>query len=130
MRFAKRVILLPIAPASSGAIGEQIKFVGRSLPTRLSIKGYGEDWAWIGDTSPPIDATDKSIYDFLQWVHRETGLEVKFSGDRSEQHARSERLRGRVELGPRKALQLRMRTTNLDYEIDRERGIINVSYRK
>ena len=106
--------------------GEQVTLTGRQQPAVLSISGFAKDWSWVSRTSPPADVDGKSIYEFLQWVHRETGLEPRFEGQ-TEQVARIELLKGTVNAEPLEALPQWMATTALGYEINEGEGVIYVN---
>ena len=106
--------------------GQQVTVSGRQQPTVLSLSAYARDWRWVGRTSPPADVDGKSIYEFLQWVHRETGLEPRFDGQ-AEQVARIELLKGKIDAEPLEALPRWMATTALGYDINEREGVIYVS---
>lgn len=106
--------------------GQQVTVSGRQQPTVLSLSAYARDWSWVGRTSPPADVDGKSIYEFLQWVHRETGLEPRFDGQ-AEQVARIELLKGKIDAEPLEALPRWMATTALGYDIIESEGVIYVS---
>ena len=106
--------------------GQQVTVSGRQQPTVLSLSAHARDWSWVGRTSPPARVDGKSIYEFLQWVHRETGLETRFEGQ-AEQVARIELLKGTIDAEPLEALPRWMATTALGYDIDESEGVIYVS---
>ena len=106
--------------------GQQVTVSGRQRPTVLSLSAYARDWRWVGRTSPPAAVDGKSIYEFLQWVHRETGLEPRFDGQ-AEQVARMELLKGTIDAEPLEALPRWMATTALGYDINESEGVIYVS---
>lgn len=105
--------------------GQQVALSGRERPVVLSIRANAGDWAWVGRTSPPADVDGKSIYEFIQWVERETGLEARFERH-AEQVARTELLKGTIDAEPMVALPSWMATTGLHYEIDESEGVIYV----
>lgn len=105
--------------------GEQVTVKGRQRPTVLSLGAHAEDWRWVGRTSPPADVDGKSIYEFLQWVHRETGLETRFEGQ-AERVARIELLKGTIDAAPLDALPRWMATTALEYDVDESEGVLYV----
>jgi hypothetical protein len=106
--------------------GEQVTFGGRQQPAVLSISGFAKDWSWVSRISPPADVDGRSIYEFLQWVYRETGLQPRFEGQ-AEQVARIELLKGTIDAEPLESLPRWMATTALGYEINEGEGVIYVS---
>jgi len=106
--------------------GQQVTFAGRQQPTVLSLSAHANDWNWVSRTSPPADVDGKSIFEFLQWVHRETGLETRFEGQ-AEQAARNDLLKGAtIDAEPLDALTRWMATTALEYEVNENEGVIYV----
>lgn len=67
--------------------GQQIEIVGRQQPTILAIDGYGDEWAWVGQNSPPINVAGRSNYDYLEWIVRELGYEVDHVDANAKQRA-------------------------------------------
>ena len=61
-----------------------------------------------------------TIYEFLQWVGRETGHTIQFESQSAEALARNEQLRGAVNADPRTELRLRMMTVDLEARFDDE----------
>lgn len=105
---------------------EKVIFNGQRRPkTTGNLSGYGEAWAWIARTSPPVDVDGKSIDQFLTWASRELGMEVEYADVVTAQIALDEKLLGRVDHEPGVALRLRMATTGLRHRI--EGGVIYVS---
>lgn len=106
--------------------GQQVTLSGRQQPTVLSLSAHAKEWNWVGRTSPPADVDGRPIHEFLQWVHRETGLETRFEGQ-AEQVARDELLKGTmIDAEPLDALQRWMATTALEYDINEGEGVIYV----
>ena len=104
--------------------GEQVVFSGRQRPIVLNVAGYGSAWKWISRTSPPVDVEDRTIHEFLTWVGRELGRDIKYTGE-TEQDARRDTLKGIVNTEPAEALRMRMMTTAFDWRY--EEGTIYVS---
>jgi hypothetical protein len=106
--------------------GQQLSVQGSARPTLLSISTWGPDWHWIEAAAPDFDADGETIYAFLLWVSRETGLTLRFSNDAVERVAREETFRGTVSAEPRAALRQQMATVDLAYVID-EDGVLTIS---
>lgn len=107
--------------------GKQVEIRGSARPIVAELPGHGDAWAWTEAMSPNIDLDNRSAYEFLQWVGRETGHEIVFTGTEAEGIARGARLVGTVQADPRTELRLRMMTTDLEYRFDAANGTIEIS---
>ena len=104
--------------------GEQATLIGRQRPNLLRINPYGGAWSWVTGTTPAADVDGKSLHEFLVWVSRELGLELRFEG-RSEAVAQSAVLKGTIDAEPADALRLRLASAALDWRI--EGGVIYIT---
>lgn len=102
----------------SASAGQQLTLEGRNRPVLTNIPVAGGAWSWIESISASTAFENPSVYQFLAWVARETGLQLRFATPQAEQIARRERLIGRVDAAPRDALRLWMSTVDLDWHID------------
>ncbi|MGI9262745.1 MAG: FecR domain-containing protein, partial [Woeseiaceae bacterium] len=112
------------ATATAGR-NQQMAISGSGLFSTVNILSHGGIWEWVEDTAPAASLDGRSIDEFLGWVTRETGLELAYENDSAESYADQETLNGILETGPREALNLWMRTTDLEWRIDD--GVIYVS---
>jgi hypothetical protein len=106
---------------------QRVTLRGSARPQVLSISPYGDEWSWIEVTAPPSDFNGKTIYEFLQWVARETGLTIEFDDPVVEGMVRIETLTGQVDAAPRIALRQRMLLSDLSYDIDHNKGVIHIA---
>ena len=105
--------------------GQQATLSGTRRPYLLSIDRFGERWDWISRTTPPLDVNGRTLHEFLTWVSRETGFEIRYEGG-AEAIAKNEaELVGTVSSAPLDALPVRVATAALDYQI--EEGVIYIS---
>lgn len=104
--------------------GQQVTLTGTQQPSVLSIGSYGAAWDWIGRSMPPVDVHGQTLHDFLTWVCREMGLELRFEG-RAEAIADIAVLKGTINTEPAEALRLRLATAALEWRIDE--GVIYIS---
>ena len=109
----------------SASRGQQLAVSGDGRPVMTNISSFSNAWQWVEATAPGIDVDGMSTWDFLHWVGRETGLEVRFASARAEEIARRGKLRGRVNADPRTELRIRMLGEDLGYSISA--GILTVS---
>ena len=104
--------------------GQQATLAGSQRPSLLSISRSGTQWDWVARTMPAADVDGRTLSEFLDWVSRELGLELRFEGD-AEVVAHEAILRGTVDTLPEDALRLRLATAALDWRI--EEGVIYIS---
>ena len=106
--------------------GKRVELRDSESPITLDAAGYGDSWIWIEAVAPSISKDNRSVHDFLTWVTRETGYRLIYDDPATESLASAGRLSGRVQADPRTELRLTMLTTDLDYELDLQSGIVRV----
>ena len=104
--------------------GQQATFVGSQRPSILSVSRTGQAWDWVGRTTPAADVDGRSLHQFLVWVSREMGLELRFEG-KAEAVAEMAILRGTIDTEPADALRMRLATAALKWRIDQ--GVIYIT---
>ena len=108
---------------------QRLTFVGSARPSVLSISPYGDHWRWVELTAPRVDFDGRTIYEFLQWVARETGFTITFADPSVEQTVRDNDnvVWGQVDAEPRIALHQRLLSVGLTYVIDSQKGEIVIA---
>lgn len=106
------------------ASGEQATLSGSQRPGILSISRFGEPWDWVSRMTPPLDVDGRSLHEFLVWVSRETGLEVRYDGATETIAKEKAILHGTVDSAPMDALRARLATAALDWYV--EEGVIHI----
>ncbi len=107
--------------------GERLTLAGSNRPTITNISSHGDDWRWVEQMAPAVSVDERSAYEFINWVARESGLEVRFMTDAVEQRAHITMMAGSVDREPQVALRILLQTTTLDSNI--ENGWIVISER-
>jgi len=99
--------------------GERLLVSSSDAPVVVPVDSYGEEWDWIERTTPAWNTEGRTIFEFLNWVSRESGRPIRFESPVAEQLARTESLigYGLVDLEPSVALRIVLMTTNLDWTI-------------
>lgn len=110
---------------ATAAAGQQLRLTDTGRPVVVAVSPYGEPWAWVENTAPPIEMDGRNLHDFLRWAARESGLELRFADPAAEQIATTTILKGRVDAAVREAVSIRLQTTDLEARI--EDGVISVS---
>lgn len=99
--------------------GERLLVSSNDAPVVVPVDSFGEEWGWIERTTPAWNTEGRTIFEFLNWVSRESGRPIRFESPVAEQLARTESLigYGLVDLEPSIALRIVLMTTNLDWTI-------------
>jgi hypothetical protein len=92
---------------------------GSDAPVVVPVDAFGEEWGWIEKTTPAWNAEGKTLFEFLNWVSRESGMSIHFDSPAVEHLAKTESLvgYGLVDLEPTVALRIVLMTTDLDWTI-------------
>ncbi len=105
--------------------GQQLSIAGSARASITNFPRHGDAWGWIEEVSPDVETDGRSVDVFLNWVSRETGLQVDYPNEATQQIARDVVLNGTVNLEPRAALDFWLETTDLNWYVDG--GTIKVS---
>ena len=100
--------------------GEQMALAASGAFLVSEIDGFDDQWQWIEKTTPPIDLDGRPVSQALDWVSRESGLNIVYENDAAESLAASTELRGlqgQLDVEPTRALELFMLTVDLQARI-------------
>ena len=99
--------------------GERVLLVGSARPVTLNFPGHGEAWYWIEATSTMPSFDGRSTRDFLVWVARETGHELRIEGT-STTSVLKEKVRGQESFSndPRTAVRQWLKSLGLRAEFE------------
>lgn len=82
--------------------------------SRDELSSTAAHWRWAFQAGATFQIDNQSLVQFLQWLARETGRQLKYSSPRAEAAAASVRLRGSIDgLDPDAALTAVLLTTQL-----------------
>lgn len=98
--------------------GERLTLDASGRLLRETIPAYDSDWDWVQELAPSPDLENLALTQFLAWVERETGREVRFAQPRTEERAQGTFLHGRPgRFVPMEALAVMLATTDFRYEV-------------
>ena len=98
--------------------GQRISIQGSARGSVTNLPRFGGEWSWIEEASPIVDTDGRSVAEFLTWVSRETGLQVKYPDSATEQAASEIVLNGTANLKPREALDFWLHGQDLNWYTD------------
>ena len=113
----------------TASVGQKFTVTRNGETTVQTIEVSGGNWQWIEKTSPSFTLDNRPIIEFLTWASRETGLTLQFTSDAARKAAIVGELRGIADKEPRRALEMYMPMTLLDWRTDIEDGLIVIELR-
>lgn len=103
---------------ATATAGQQLRIHGNARPSYANISAHGEIWRWAERIAPEFSVDQRSAHEFIHWVARESGLDIRFESDSVEQLAHTTRMSGGSgDMEPRAALHLLLQTTTLNAAI-------------
>ena len=102
----------------AGAGGELLLTAGGEL-TRGVVPFHGHAWQWVQEIAPTFEIEGRTLGEFLAWVARETGWQVRWSESAAAPRALANVLHGSVDgLPPEQALAAVLPTCGLAHRLD------------
>jgi ferric-dicitrate binding protein FerR (iron transport regulator) len=87
--------------------------------TNLSVPSSGPEWDWIQEAAPPFVLEGRLLGEYLDWVGRETGLQIDYADPSIPRDASAVILHGSVQgLRPGETLEAVLPTCGLRHRVD------------
>jgi len=102
---------------SVAARGDRLTVDAQGASSRGSVSSYGPEWLWTEELAPAFSSHGRTMAQFLEWVAHESGRVVEFASSDAERLAGDTHLRGRINLGPMRALEAVLQTSDLAAEV-------------
>jgi ferric-dicitrate binding protein FerR (iron transport regulator) len=74
--------------------GEGVDVDGGGHISRHTINGFGPEWEWATALAMPLDIENRPLVEFLAWIARENGWQLRYATFDLEREAQSIRLHG------------------------------------
>jgi ferric-dicitrate binding protein FerR (iron transport regulator) len=105
--------------------GEELAIDAGGFTQRHEYPTSGGGWAWAEALAVAPQSDDQPLLQFLEWVARETGRQLRFDAADTRARAAAVRLHGSPRnLGPLDALSLMLATTDFEYRLEGETEIL------
>jgi ferric-dicitrate binding protein FerR (iron transport regulator) len=99
--------------------GRELEIGGEGGARRGDVPTTGAPWAWIGEVAPMMEIEGRTLREFLDWVGRERGLEIRFAGAEPAASASNIRLNGSIDgMTLDQALESVLLTCRMGHRID------------
>jgi ferric-dicitrate binding protein FerR (iron transport regulator) len=98
VREGRVVLAAPGAAAGPAtadlAAGDVADVSGGALHLRHGEPPHGAEWEWAATTAPAFDIENRPLSEFLAWLAREHGWQLRFADAGTQSRAQSIRLHG------------------------------------
>jgi ferric-dicitrate binding protein FerR (iron transport regulator) len=93
-----RVLLTPGAGAPADITsGDELRIEGSGLQWRRGLASFGPEWEWSASIAPPLDIENRPLSEFLAWITREHGWQLRHVDETLQQRTQEIRLHGSLE---------------------------------
>jgi ferric-dicitrate binding protein FerR (iron transport regulator) len=79
------------------AAGDELRISGADVRGRRGLPSFGEDWEWSAGIAPALEIENRPLAEFITWVAREHGWQVRFADDALQSRAADIRLHGSLD---------------------------------
>lgn len=79
------------------AAGEKLDVHGTNAVLTRSQPAFGEAWDWASQTAPALDIENRLLAEFLAWIAREHGWQLRYSDAALQARAQEVRLHGSLD---------------------------------
>lgn len=84
-------------PTLTAKAGEAVLMKRDGSVSKETIKTYGERWQWASTLGQPIELEGSMLAEYLSWISREYGWEIRYATGTLERRARSVELHGSIQ---------------------------------
>jgi ferric-dicitrate binding protein FerR (iron transport regulator) len=116
-----RVRFTDVAQARAAHIvaGEELDVDAQGNLQRRAAVGFGPEWEWASALATPLDTENRPLVEFLAWMAREHGWQLRYATPRLEREVQSIRLHGVTQGStPEQTLQRVALITGLPMRVD------------
>jgi hypothetical protein len=64
---------------------------------RRGLPAFGPDWEWSAGIAPPLEIENRPLAEFLAWMTREHGWQLRYGDDALQQRTHEIRLHGSLD---------------------------------
>jgi len=79
------------------AAGDELRVSGGDLQLRRGLSSFGEDWEWSAGIAPALEIENRPLAEFIAWVVREHGWQVRYADDSLQARTFDIRLHGSLD---------------------------------
>jgi ferric-dicitrate binding protein FerR (iron transport regulator) len=102
VRVREGRVLLTRAPGTQDnttdiATGDELSVTGNELAWRRGLPSFGADWEWSATVAPQLEIENRPLAEFIAWMAREHGWQIRYGDDSLQQRTHDIRLHGSLD---------------------------------
>ena len=94
VREGRVLVTAPGGTTQDLAAGDALEARGAERVVTHGMPRFGADWAWAASVSAALDIENRPLPEFLAWLSREQGWQLRYSSDDLQEQAAQIRLHG------------------------------------
>ena len=79
------------------AAGDELQVTGDDLQWRRGLASFGAEWEWSAGIAPALEIENRPLAEFVTWMAREHGWQVRYGDEGLQQRAFDIRLHGSLD---------------------------------
>jgi ferric-dicitrate binding protein FerR (iron transport regulator) len=79
------------------ATGDELSVTGNELVWRRGLPSFGTDWEWSATIAPALEIENRPLAEFLAWMAREHGWQIRYADESLQQRTHDIRLHGSLD---------------------------------
>jgi transmembrane sensor len=93
-----RVLLTPASGVATDiAAGDELRISGGDLQWRRGLPSHGAEWEWSAGIAPVLEIENRPLAEFVTWMAREHGWQVRYGDETLQRRAVEIRLHGSLD---------------------------------
>ena len=93
-----RVLLTPASGVVTDiAAGDELRIAGDDLQWQRGLPSFGTEWEWSAGIAPALEIENRPLAEFVTWMAREQGWQIRYSDETLQQRAFDIRLHGSLD---------------------------------
>jgi ferric-dicitrate binding protein FerR (iron transport regulator) len=80
------------------ATGDELRIVGDEFSWQHALPSFGSEWEWSATIAPPLVIENRPLAEFLAWMAREHGWQIRYDEQTLQQRTHEIRLHGSLDV--------------------------------
>jgi ferric-dicitrate binding protein FerR (iron transport regulator) len=97
VREGRVLLMRAVGEPTEIATGDELQVRGADLHWQHGLPSFGPDWEWSAEVAPPLEIENRPLAEFLAWMTREHGWQLRHADAALQQRTHEIRLHGSLD---------------------------------